>query len=339
MAQKTVKIGDVARAAGVSTATVSRALSDPEKVTDSTRDSVLKAIRETGYRPNRAASSLRRQTSRAVLVLVPNLGNPFFSQILAAISATLSESGYSVLISDSSRAPGRSHVDYFLDSRIDGMISLDGGLTQGDIEVFRSAGVADRIVCACEWIDGAALPSIRSDNAAGAALAVNHLHELGHQRIAHVSGPEDNVLTGVRRRGMLEGATGLGLEVPDAWVLPGGFSLEDGERAALRFVQMEERPTAVFCASDMVAFGLIAGLMQAGIRVPDDISVVGFDDIELAEYYVPALTTIRQHRHALGVRAARTLLEMLGGDQPRAPSVELIGVELAARDSTAPPPT
>ncbi|SIO12028.1 LacI family DNA-binding transcriptional regulator [Vannielia litorea] len=344
MAQKTVRIRDVARAAGVSTATVSRALSNPDLLTESTRKAVEDAVRITGYRVNHAARNLRMQRAGAVLVLVPNLGNPFFSAILAAISESFAGTDTSVLIADtaSGESGGRELAGYFLDGRIDGMISLDGNLTRSDLDVFESSGLSDRVVFACEWVEGAGLPSVRSDNVQGARLAVQHLHGLGHRDIAHVTGPAGNVLTKARREGMLAERARLGLPSRDDWIIRGDFSLASGRDAAERIIAMKERPTAVFCASDQVAFALMSTLTAAGVRVPEDISVVGFDDIELSKVYTPALTTIRQDRHALGAHAARLLQERIAAAaDPLAdtavPQVETIGVKLVARQSTAAP--
>lgn len=339
MTQKAARIQDVALAAGVSTATVSRALSNPDLLSEVTRKAVFDAIRTTGYRVNRAARNLRKQRAGAVLVLVPNLGNPFFSQILAGISAGFEGTDFSVLIADTADHPDRERVliDYFRDSRIDGMISLDGSLTGEDLALFARERVEERIVFACEWVQGAAFPSVRSDNEKGARLAVRHLFELGHRDIAHVTGPKGNVLTRMRREGMMTERERLGLTVRDEWIIRGDFSLQSGYSAAEKILSMTHRPTAVFCASDMVAFGLIAGLTNRGVSVPDEISVVGFDDIEMSEFYVPALTTIRQHRRELGSSAARNLLNRLDNSEVVACSEpELIDVDLVVRASTAP---
>ncbi|MGP6089945.1 LacI family DNA-binding transcriptional regulator [Antarctobacter jejuensis] len=340
MIRKAAKIQDVARAAGVSTATVSRALSNPDLLTEATRKAVHEAIRTTGYRANRSARNLRKQSAGAVLVLVPNLGNPFFSQILAGISAGFAKSDYSVLIAETASGPQRDRqlADYFGGGRVDGMISLDGSLESTTLEVIANAGVADRVVFACEWVAGASFPSVRSDNEKGAHLAVQHLYDLGHRDIAHVTGPKGNVLTRARRLGMLAERARLGLTVRDEWIIRGDFSLESGLAAAKEIVAMKQRPTAVFCASDMVAFGLISGLTEAGVSVPGDISVVGFDDIEMSAFYVPTLTTIRQDRRSLGLKSAQLLLDQL--DNPATPvpaaSAEMTDVELVTRNSSAP---
>jgi LacI family repressor for deo operon, udp, cdd, tsx, nupC, and nupG len=337
--QKSATIQDVARAARVSTATVSRALSNPGLLSDHTREAVFEAIRTTGYRVNQAARNLRMQRAGAVLVLVPNLGKPFYSQILAGISEAFAGSDYAVLISDTESNPLQDEAlaGYFLDGRIDGVISLDGGLPHAMLDRCADQGVAGRIVFLCEWVEGADFPVIASDNATGARLAIGHLHGLGHRRIAHVTGPEGNVLTTARREGMLAERARLGLPARDEWVIRGDFSLESGRSAADRILAMTDRPTAVFCSADMVAFGLSSGLKAGGLRVPEDVSVVGFDDIEMSQYYVPPLTTIRQDRQRLGRDAANALLARLArGSAPDAPA--LVPVELVVRDSTAPPP-
>ncbi|MDA7423527.1 LacI family DNA-binding transcriptional regulator [Thalassococcus lentus] len=341
MTQKVTKIQDVARAAGVSTATVSRALSNPAVVAESTRRAVFEAVEATGYRVNQAARNLRRQRAGAILVLVPNLGNPFFSQILAGIDAGFAETDYAVLIADTnnSHSVGRNLNAYLMDSRVDGVVVLDGNVQISSVGDLKSDSGQNRVVFACEWVEDTPCPSVRSDNPKGARLAIRHLFELGHRKIAHVTGPKGNVLTKARRDGMLEERALLELPFRDDWIIRGDFSLRSGYEAADSIIAMDERPTAVFCASDQVALGLISRLTQAGIRVPQDISVVGFDDIEQAEYYNPRLTTIRQNRPQLGKSAAELMLN--GLDDPSNPiepgHVHLLDVELVVRDSTAPP--
>ncbi|QXT38995.1 LacI family DNA-binding transcriptional regulator [Gymnodinialimonas ceratoperidinii] len=339
MASRNATIQDVARAAKVSTATVSRTLSNPAVVSEATRKAVLEAVRSTGYQVNQAARNLRMRRAGAVLILVPNLGKPFYSEILQGISDGIAGSDYAVLIADTESRPldDGELAGNFTSGRIDGVVSLDGGLSPATLDACRTAGVDERIVFACEWVDGYAFPSIQSDNAEGARLAIQHLYALGHRKIAHITGPEGNVLTGVRRRGMLEERSRLGLPAREDWIIRGDFSLESGRGAAQRIIAMEDRPTAVFCAADMVAFGLIAGLKAGGLRVPEDISVVGFDDIDMSAFYVPALTTIRQDRVRLGRTAAARLLQCLSATETPVPPVEeLLPVELVVRDSTAP---
>ena len=296
---------------------------------------MAEAIAATGYRVNQAARNLRMQRAGAVLVLVHNLGKPFYSEILAGLSAGFAGTDYALLITDTESSPLQKGAlaGYFTDGRIDGAISLDGSLPPEALEDCVARGVSERIVFLCEWLEGAAFPAIVVDNAEGARMAVRHLHALGHRRLAHVEGPADNVLTLSRRRGMEEACEELGLAPP--LIFPGDFSLESGQAAARAILGLDPRPTAVFCSADTAAFGVIAGLREGGLSVPQDVSVVGFDDIEMAAFYDPALTTIRQERRKLGRRAAEVLVARLEG---RAAPGEVLSVTLVERGTTAAPP-
>lgn len=336
MGQKTPKIQDVAKVAGVSTATVSRALSNPGLLAKETRDAVNQAILATGYRVNTTARNLRKQRAGAIMILVPNLGNPFFSHILAGLSEVLSGSEYSILITDSSerRQKGKL-IEYFQDARVDGMVSLDGNMTEVELARFGQGPVGTPIVFACEWVHGAPYPSVRSNNVEGAYQAIRHLYDLGHRDIAHIKGPDSNVLTHARLEGVTRARDELGLSMQNDWIVQGDFSLRAGHAAAAQLAGMRNRPSAVFCASDQIALGLISGLKAQGISVPNDMSVVGFDDIEISEYFDPALTTIRQDRHQLGTRAAHLILDRLQKPgKTDGQQIEHVDVALVRREST-----
>ncbi|MEP2783464.1 MAG: LacI family DNA-binding transcriptional regulator [Pseudoruegeria sp.] len=339
MARETVKIQDVARAAGVSTATVSRTLSNPTVVSESTRKAVLEAVSATGYRVNRAARNLRTQRTGSILTLVPDLGNPFFSQIISGIEQVFSKAEYSVLVSDTANMSLEgmplSHV--FQDGQADGVILLDGLVPKSSINSVKGTPNENLVIYACEWSDDVVIPSIRSDNWAGVELAVNHLADLGHTRIGHISGPDENVLTKVRREAFFEAAKMRGLEIHEDWLFEGNFKLASGAVAAEKFLALKHRPTAVFSASDLMAMGFISNLLDANINVPGEVSVVGFDDIDLAPYFRPALTTIHQDRRRIGRIAAETLLSCLSTPQNTDSKFRhVVPVELVERGSTGP---
>lgn len=334
------RIKDVADAAGVSTATVSRALTQPERLTERTRERVFQAIRITGYRVNQAARQLRTRRAGAVLVLVPNLGNPFFSVILSSITEVLAANGYSVLVLDSNQpsAPDQVISEYLLSGSVDGLISLDGRMPATLAETLRQVDMLRNVVFCCEWSEECVLPSIRSDNALGACLAVDHLVGLGHRKIAHITGPSANILARMRRARFEERCAEHGLDVAPDWIIDGDFSLEAGVRAAQHLVGLQNRPTAVFCASDEIAISLISQCKRLGLRVPEDLSVVGFDDLEIAGFIEPALTTIRQDRALLGQLAADELLVRLHSQKPCAlTDVIHAPIRLITRETTAPP--
>ena len=337
---RTARIQDVARAAGVSTATVSRTLSAPERVSLATREAVLEAVRATGYSVNRAARSLRTSRAGAILVLVPDLGNPFFSQILAGIEGVAAGAGLNVLISDSAdRRPDAEDLTRWLaQGQADGLLSLDGALPQADLGAFAAGPHGDRLVFACEWTEGATFPVVRSDNRAGAEAAVDHLADLGHRDIGYLGGPPGNVLSAVREAAFRAAVARRGLPADPGRLLDGDFSLAAGRAAARRLLAKGDLPTAVFCASDQMALGLIGELDASGIRVPRDLSVVGFDDIEIAAHYAPRLTTVRQHRQTLGARAAELLLGRLEAPGQARETVVTVPVDLVVRGSTGPAP-
>jgi len=337
---KSSTLQDVARVAKVSTATVSRTLSNPGIVSESTRRRVAEAVEITGYRINRAARNLRTQRAHSVLVLLPDLANPFFSTILEGISRTLSHRGYSMLIASTRQVHdgGERLIDYLDDARADGMIILDGGLDAQVMAMLETAPQAGRILFACEWVEGAGFPSVRCENGEGARMAVTHLHDLGHRRIGHVTGPEGNVLMHSRRNAFVAETARLGLDLKSDWIIAGDFSLAAGCLAAQAWIAMEDRPTAIFCASDQLAMGFIAELSRHGLTVPDAVSVMGFDDIDFAEQFIPPLTSIRQDRLSIGETAARMLMARIvtpGDGNPEHAAV--LPVSLVVRGSTAPP--
>lgn len=338
MTKRFPKIRDVAEAAGVSTATVSRALSAPEMVSEDTRAMVFKAVEATGYRMNHAARNLRRRQAGGIVVLVPNLANPFFAQILSGIAGAMAPSGYNVLIADTRQADGGSSIlDYLHNNRADGLIVLDAELPEEMLSAGRSHASQPPIVFACEWLENDDRASVTVDNAHGAWLAIDHLVALGHRRIGHVMGPPDNVLTVTRAQGTRAALAAHGLAPRGDWFFEGDFSLASGAAAARLWLAMKDRPTAVFCASDAMAGGFIGALNRAGVRVPEDVSVVGFDDIEIAAHLVPALTTIAQPRRQIGETAAHKLLQLMRKTDQQGRARDVLPVELVVRESTATP--
>ena len=318
------RIADVAAAAGVSTATVSRTLSDPARVGAATRDRVMEAVRATGYRANAAARSLRVRRAGAILVLAPNLANPFFNRIVVAITAVADAHGLAVQVADSRAAPERL-ATLAHDGRADGIVLLDASLDPAAVRAWPLP-----VVQLCERNDGYGAPGLSIDNAAAAGLAVDHLADLGHRTVLHVEGPPGNVLAVARRKGFLERAATRGVAAP---VAGGDFSMASGAAAARGWAVSASRPTAVFCASDECAIGFLGECHRLGLHAPDDVSVVGFDDVEVSERLIPPLTTIHQPRARLGRAAAERLVAMLGGDgEP--PRWEVMPAHLVVRGST-----
>ncbi len=334
---RTARIQDVAKLADVSTATVSRALATPERVSPEARARVLEAIAKTGYVPNPAARTLRSQKTYMVLVVLPDLANTFFSKILRGIEETLFEAGYGMIISDLDGSPEKeAHFAAFTAAgRVDGAILLNGHLFgQSRDGEGQPARLTIPLVAACEAIPGADIPQIEIDNRGAASRMTQHLASLGHRSIAYVSGPAGNILERERFQGYKDGLAATGLPFDPALVIPGDYTIEAGVAAGQDLVTRSSRPTAVFCTSDEMAIGLTRTLLSASLRVPDDISVAGFDDIEFAAVAEPSLTTIRQPRRELGQAAATALIDLLQG-RPTPKRIRL-DTELVIRDSVAP---
>lgn len=339
--RKTATIQDVARQARVSTATVSRALSNPERVSEAARERVSAAILSTGFTMNQAARSLRLRAARTIVIAFPNIGNPFYSTVLDAVVHEASSRGYGALVANRlGENPTRWLRDYFLSNRADGMVLFDGSLDTDQLYDLRAPDGVFPLVVACDELPNSRLNSVMTDNRAAAARATRHLIDLGHRRIAHIHSPSKNpALASDRLLGFRDAMQAAGLEVPPAWIIDGDFSMASGEAAGRTFLTLDERPTAVFSANDEMAIGFLSVLRKAGIECPRDLSVVGFDDITIARCTAPPLTTMRQPREDIGRLATKTLLDILDGEERARHPVHLVlSSELVVRDSTRPCP-
>jgi LacI family repressor for deo operon, udp, cdd, tsx, nupC, and nupG len=332
--KKSPTIQDVAREAQVSAATVSRALSTPEKVSEKVRDRVTQAVRDTGYTINQAARSLRMQRARTILAAVPNVGNSYYSVILDVAINTAAEHGYGMLVTTRIGEDPASHLsDYFLSSRADGLLIFDGLLETRKLHGL--SGVP--LVAAYDELPDPQINSVITDNLQAAERAVQHLVDLGHRRIGHISGLSRNSFPNERLVGFRKAMFDHRLELRDEWIFTGDYVMESGVAAAAHFAALKERPTAIFSANDEMAMGVIAGLRRAGIDCPRDVSVIGFDDVAVAQNYFPALTTLRQPREQIGRLATETLINLIEGTVATAEPVRVVlRSELVLRESTAP---
>lgn len=330
-----VGIDDVARAAGVSTATVSRALSGRGPVSTATRDRVLAAADRLGYVVSAAASSLATGRTRAVGVVVPFLDRWFFSTVLSGISDALVRRGYDItLYSVSAGAAERRRVfdDHLRRRRIDAVITIALELDAEESASLRGLGVPIVAIAGPHPL----LTTLTVDDLAVGRLATAHLLGLGHRRLAHigadaVTDAASSVPT-LRRRGFEDSLAEAGITQYD--VEPADFTIDGGSRAAARLLARDDRPTALFAASDEMAIGAILAARELGLRVPDDVSIIGVDGHELGRWF--GLTTVDQFARGQGERAAEAVLSALDGAQP-APGRGTLPFELVDRGSTAAP--
>lgn len=327
---------DVALSAGVSTATVSRALMTPEKVSLSTRKRVDDAISETGYSPTTLTRTLRRNESKTIVTIVPDICDPYFSDILRGIEDAAVENGYVILVGDSSQQQKReqSFVNLVYTKQVDGMVLLGSDLP------FNASRQEQKnlppLVMACEYAPELELPTVHIDNLTAAFEAVNYLTKLGHKRVAELSGPESSSLCQFRHQGYQQALRRAGIAMNNAYVHYGNFTFEAGAAAITQLLSLSSPPTAVFCHNDIMAIGATQKAKQMGFRVPQDISIMGFDDIEFSQYCDPPLTTISQPRYEIGRQSMLMLLELLKGNDVRSGS-RLLESSLVVRESTAPP--
>ena len=332
-------IYEVAKHAGVSTATVSRVMSGlTEAVSPATRERVMQAVAVLGYTPNAAAKNLRTLRSGKLLVTVPDISKPFFSLILQGIEDAAVREGYAVLLGDTQHDEAREerYAGMLRKKEADGLIFLGHRLPKDAEELVRAtAPRCAPVVNGCEFSPQLGVPSVHIDNAKAAYEAMGHLYDLGHRRIAAVTGPLVSPLSRDRLRGSMARATHAGAK-SDFVVLHGDFSIESGIAAGGQLFAMRDRPTAVFCFNDEMAMGVIEIARRKGVRVPTDLSVVGFDDIRFARHLDPPLTTISQPMREIGEGCVRLLIEILRGNAVAPCSVTLPHA-LTIRSTTAPP--
>lgn len=328
-------IKDVAKAAGLSPAAVSRHLNGRISLPAETRARIDKAIKDLDYRPNLMAKRLSTGRTEALSLVTPHINNPFFTEFAASVEAQAAQAGYSVYFSSTQGDPEReiTAIRRLRDRHVDGMIFLPSQPDDGAL--LKALDGLDNIVIVDEDIDGATQPRIFVENETGTRLAVNHLVALGHRKIAMVGGGPNGVLSAVERaRGWRNALADHGL-TPFAYY-GGDYSREHGHAAAAQLLE-DELPTALVVGADEIAIGLIEAFRPAGIRVPQDISIVGFDDARYSALIGPALTTVRQPVPELGQLAFNHLLKAMTGEtvahETRVP------VELIVRESSAPPRT
>ncbi len=332
----TATIEDVARMAGVSIATVSRAIHHPGKVAETTRKKVNAAIAQTGFTANAMAQSLRSRSSKMILAMVPDISNTFFANILLGLEAVANRRGYGLLIGNTENDPQTeaTYLNYTRSNKADGMVLLTGHLPYGAAEVRQHL---PPVVAACEAIQDETVPFVGVDNRHGARVAIRHLVELGHRRIAFISGPVNNILSIERQAGYEEALVQMGLPVDREMILEGDFTIESGRLAVERLFIRDALPTAFFCANDDMAIGVLLALNQRRYKVPEDFSVFGFDDIPFSSCTTPPLTTIRQPRRLIGEAAMTMMLDMVEG-KPVQAGRSILPIELIVRGSTAAPP-
>lgn len=330
-------IKDVAQLAGVSAGTVSNVLNRPSYVNVETRERVLSAIRDLDFVPRQGSRQFRTGRVRTLGLAIANLDNPFFVDVALGAEERSAELGVGVVITNSGYDPVREthNLDLLVQSRVQGIIIAPIDENSSRLEMLKDRGVpmvfVDRVG------DDRDCWSVVVDDFRGGQLGTHHLVTAGHRRIAFLGHPETSPKVRTRlagARSVVAESTGVMLELLEA----GSWSIEAGRRAGARLIERspERRPTAVFCANDMLALGLAQQLLRHGLRIPADIAVVGYDDLEWASVSSVPLTTVRQPRQGLGRTAVDMIMELLGRPSVRIPRSNhvVLQPELVVRDST-----
>ena len=337
----TVSIKDVARIAGVSIATVSRCINEPDRVRLNTRAKVQSAIEQTGYSPNTLAQSFRRGKTHVIMVVLPSVGDPFFTEVMQGIREVASNNGYTLLINETqfNTITADEIGSIVVSHQADGIILLAAMSPFGTRVLSAKNQRALPMVIGCETVSPelSSYPGVHIDNINAAREATDYLLELGHERIAFIYGEHKTLLTMDRERGFREAMREAGKIIDNGWVVEGGLTLDGAIDATDKLLAHANPPTAIFCANDEMAMGCLHAVKEAGLDVPGDISVIGFDDNRYARVMDPPLTTVAQPAEIIGQRVMERLLKEIENGRSKDAEPEIVPHELVIRASSAPP--
>jgi LacI family transcriptional regulator len=325
---------DVAEQAGVSVTTVSHVINNSRPVNPETRTRVDQAMRVLGYQPNVLARSLRRGETHTIGVILPDNANPYFAEVARGIEDTSFSQGYSVVLCNSDNDLDKEHLytNVLIEKQVDGIIFVAAGLSEENISNLQKRGVPSVLVD--RQVPGVQLDSVFADNQAGGFLATNHLIGLKHSSIACITGPKGVRSSSERIAGYQQALDAAGIPANPGWVVEGDFQYESGYAAARQLLGADPNPSAIFACNDLMAIGACRYAHDNQLRIPQDISIIGFDDIRLAEFTNPPLTSIHQSKGRMGALAAELLLERIANGN-LAFRHEIVPVQLVVRSSTA----
>ena len=327
----------LAKAAGVSVASASRAMSNPGRVSDATRQKVLDAAKEIGYTPNRIGASLRTSRSGNILVIIPDACDPFNFGIIRAMEHSASDLGYSVLLGDTQGLRERelAYGDMIKAKQADALAVFSARLPFHDHEL-NTAGKTTPMVNSCEKIPDSDIPYIAIDNELAAYDATQHLISLGHKHIGVITGDIKTPSATDRLNGYKRALAENDITLHEELIEYGQYSASSGENCTKNLLIKRIRPTAIFCFCDEIAIGCMYQLTNLGYDVPNDMSIIGIDDISFAKYMNPPLTTISQPVSLIGQECMKALINQINGKPEESKSV-ILPHEIVVRESTAPP--
>lgn len=324
-------IQQVAKQAGVSVATVSRVLNGKDKVSTKTKQKVEEAIQYLNYEPSMLGRNLRNSESRIVLILIPSISNPFYFEVIKGIENMALSQNYSILLCETDSKPEKEEIyfDLVRKKMADGIISMDPAV---NVETLKELAENYAIIQCSEYGGGIGIPYVTIDSEEASYHAVKHLIQIGHRKIALMNSDEKFLYARERRMGYERALQEHGIPLDGEYIFyTQELGFEQGQQTMKKILQLQDRPTAVFAVSDLLAIGALKEINAAGLHVPGDMAVVGFDKIDFSNMTNPALTTVAQPMYKMGTVAARMLIEKIQG---KIVDSIVLGHELVIREST-----
>jgi len=337
-----VTVYDIAKEAKVSVATVSRVLNSTAPVRDSTRAKIEAIIQKYQFQPNAMARSLLKKETGIIGVILPDITNPFFPEVFSGAEQEGNESGHTFFLCNTIGFYDKESefLNMMQEKRVDGILFMGGRINLKECDPSLVQEVVEHaqripLVLVNGDLKNSDLTRVVVDEYAGTRLAVRHLIDLGHTRIGFIGGEHHMTTTSVKIRAFRKSLKEAGLPIREEWILPDSFSVESGRAQMDRILDLSDRPTAVCCVNDFTAIGAIKTAVERGLHVPDDISIVGFDDIPLSHHVIPELTTISQQANDLGRTAVQVLRKLMQKEKVK--KVTSLEPQLVIRQSTSPP--
>ncbi|WP_456276885.1 LacI family DNA-binding transcriptional regulator [Bacillus sp. AK128] len=324
-------IQHVAKQAGVSVATVSRVLNGQNTVSARTRIKVEDAIKKLNYEPNMLGRNLRTSESRILLILIPTITNPFYQEIIKGIENIAISQNYNILLCETDSNPERENIyfDLVRKKMADGIISMDPAV---NVETLKKLAEKHAIIQCSEYAEESDIPYITIDNEEASYQAVKHLLKLGHEKIALINSDEKYLYARQRKLGYQKALEEFGVDVKDEYIIhTQQLGFEYGQQAMKKILNLQDRPTAVFAVSDLLAIGALKEVNAKGLKAPEDVAVVGFDNIDFSNMTNPTLTTIAQPMYQMGTIAAKMLIDRIKDEKVES---VILNHELVVREST-----
>jgi LacI family transcriptional regulator len=328
-----VTMREVAERAGVSVTTVSHVINNSRPVKPQTRDRVEEAMQALGYQPNVLARSLRRGVTHTIGIILPDSANPYFAEVVRGIEDTSFNQGYSVILCNSDNNLDKEHhyTNVLVEKQVDGIIFVAAGLSSENINSLQDRGVP--VVLVDRRVPEVQVDNVLADNQGGGWLATSHLIELNHRIIGCIAGPKGVRLSRERIDGFHQALDTAGISLDPSRIVEGDFQYQSGYEGAKKLFNQTPSPTAIFACNDLMAIGAYRFAHENDLKVPGQLSIVGFDDVRLAAYTNPPLTTIHQLKHEMGSRSAELLMERIA-DQELKPRQVMLDTKLVIRGST-----